>query len=254
MFALRSRDGAGLAELLVSVALAGVVMAAASRGLSQHLRWQRGRAAAAAAEQIVQDAHDVLRAELSRSSGEPRVLGDTAVDVPSVRQLLRACDASTSRLVVPHGAASWAAPRSGDSLAVLDTLTRVEWRTRIAAVGTQRASSSCPAGGTRLILTSPVPPTAPALALPVRIWRVMRYTTYRAPGGLWWLGERACAPSCGLVQPVAGPLMPPSQGGFRVAIVLDNSGRPRAIDLMVRAEVSGRRASLAARIPMGDSP
>jgi len=254
MFALKARHGAGLAELLVSVTLAGVVMAAASRGLSQHLRWQRGRAATAAAQQIVQDALDVLRAELQRSSGEPRALGDTAVDVPSVRLLLRACDASTGRLVVPNGSASWAAPRSGDSLAVLDTLARVEWRTLIATVSSQRASSACPAGGTRLSLTSPVPPTAPALALPVRIWRVMRYTTYRAPDGLWWLGERACAPACGLVQPVAGPLLPPSQGGFRVAIVLDDTGRLRAIDLMVRAEVAGRRASLSARIPTAGSP
>lgn len=251
---MSARPGTGLAELLVSVALAGVVMAAASRSLVQHLRWQRSRAAGAAAEQIVRDVHDVLRAELERSAGVARVLGDTAVEVPALRGLIRACDASVGRLVVPNASSWWATPRSGDSLAVPDTLTRTEWRTVITAVGTQRASSQCPAGGTRLALASNLPATAPALALPVRVWRIMRYTAYRASDGMWWLGERNCTPTCGSVQPVAGPVLPPSQGGFRVGLVLDTEGRPRAIDLLVRAEISGRRASIAARIPTGGAP
>jgi type II secretory pathway pseudopilin PulG len=251
---MKARQGMGLAELLVSVALAGVVMAAASRSLTQHLRWQRNRAAIVAAEQIVQDAHEVLRAELERSWGEARVLGDTAVDVPSLRGFFRACEAATGRLVLPNTPSWWTAPRSGDSLAVLDTLTQTEWRTLVAAVGAQRASSQCPAGGAKLTLASPVPLTAPVLALPVRVWRIMRYTAYRGSDGTWWLGERACAPTCGLVQPVAGPLLPPSQGGLRMALVLDHTGRPQAIDLLVRAEVSGHRASVAARIPIGAAP
>ncbi len=251
---MSARRGVGLAEVLVTVALAGVVMAAASHGLAQHLRLRRARDATARADEIVREVHVILRAELGHAAGQIRVLGDTAVDLPSLRVLSRACEVSSTRLILSSSTSWWAAPRPGDSLAVLDTLTRTEWRTSVVAVGSQRASAACPDGGTKLTLSAAPPPTVPALLLPARIWRMMRYAAYRAADGTWWFGERNCVSSCGAVQPIAGPLLPPAQGGLRLSVVLDAHGRPRALDVSVRAAVSGRSARLSARVPLADTP
>lgn len=248
------RRGAGLAELLVTLALSGVVMATASRGLVQHVRQSRDREAQAQADGIVRDVQEVIRGELGHADVDPRLRGDTALDLASLRTVALACEASAARLVLPAASGWWSPPKVGDSVAVLDTLTGAEWRSAVVATGTQRASVACPAGGTRLTLAAAPPASVPTGLLPVRIWRLARYMAYRAGDGTWWLGERACLPECGTAQPVAGPLLPPSQGGFRLALVLAGDGRPAALDLTVRAVVRGRAARLSARIPLASVP
>lgn len=250
---MKRRAGTGLAELLVSLALAGVVMAAATRGLVQHLAQHRAREARARADEVVREVHEVLRAELGHAAGNVRVLGDTAVDVASLRLLARACADGPSRLVLPATAPTWSPPRAGDSVALMDTLSRREWRAVVVSVGTQRASADCPAGGIRLTLGASLPASVPARAVPARIWRTARYLTYRAGDGSWWLGERACAPGCGAAQPIAGPLLPPAQGGLRLVAYHGPDGQPRAVDLSVRAVVAGQASSLAARLPLAPS-
>jgi hypothetical protein len=252
MLALRPRLGFGLAESLVSLALAGVVMAAASRGLSQHLRLRRERDDQARSDEVVQVVRDVLRAELRHAAPTPQLLGDTAVQLASARVIGVACDQSSTALVIPATAGWWSAPRFGDSLAVLDTVTGAEWRTTVGATVAQRASLRCPLGGTRIAVA--VPPSAPARVLPVRIWRVVRYMAYRAGDGSWWLGERTCTPGCGSAQPVAGPLRPPSRGGLRLALVLDAGGRPVALDLSAKAAIGSRSSSVTARLPLAALP
>lgn len=251
---MRTRDGTGLAELLVSLGLAGIVAAAAARGLTQHLALQRARAAHARAAEIVREVHDVLRAELGHAVGDVRVLGDTAVELASLRVLGRACPQNPTRLVLPATEPLWSAPRAGDSLAVMDTLSRHEWRTVIAAAGTQRPSVACPEGGMRLTLGSALPPSVPARAMPLRVWRTVRYVTYRTGDGSWWLGERLCAAGCGSVQPIAGPLLPPGRGGLRLSAVLDAAGRARFLDVSVRAVVATDTAILSSRLPMPTAP
>jgi type II secretory pathway component PulJ len=251
---MRRRDGTGLAELLVSLALAGVILAAATRGLVQHLALHRARDAQERAAEIVREVHDVLRAELAHAVGDVRVLGDTAVELASLRILARACRQDPARLVVPATAPTRSAPRAGDSLAVMDTLSRSEWRTVIAAAGTQRASADCPAGGVRLALGASLPASVPALAVPMRVWRTVRYVAYRAGDGSWWLGERLCTPGCGAAQPIAGPLLPPAQGGLRLSAVLGADGRTRVLDVSARAEVATHAASRSSRLPLPSAP
>ncbi|MFA6166143.1 MAG: hypothetical protein WC700_05990 [Gemmatimonadaceae bacterium] len=251
---MRRRDGTGLAELLVALALAGVILAAATRALAQHLALHRTRDARSRAAEIVREVHDVLRAELGHAAGDVRVLGDTAVQVASVRVLARACHQDLARLVLPATELSWSAPRAGDSLAVMDTLVRREWRTVIAAAGTQRASAECPAGGTRVTLGASLPASVPARAVPARVWRTVRYMAYRAGDGSWWLGERQCTSGCGAAQPIAGPLLPPAQGGLRLREGLGGNGRPRFLDVSVRAVVATRTASLSSRLPLPAAP
>ncbi|MBI2406875.1 MAG: hypothetical protein HYV19_01050 [Gemmatimonadetes bacterium] len=242
------RRGTGLAELVLSMALGGVIAAAATRGLVQHLRLQRAREATARAEAIVRDVHDVLRAELAHAAPNVQVLGDTALQVASVRVFTRACQLDASRLVIPAAESWWSAARAGDSVALMDTLMRAEWRGAVATVGTLRTAPACPAGGTRVTLAAPLPPTVPANAVPVRLWRVVRYTVYRAADGAWWLGERICAPLCGAAQPIAGPLLAPAASGFRVLAVRDGAGVMYAVDLVVRAVVDDREVRRTARI------
>jgi hypothetical protein len=90
--------------------------------------------------------------------------------------------------------------------------------------------------------------------VPARIWRIVRYVAYRASDGAWWMGARTCQPVCGSVQPIAGPLMAPSSGGWRLTFVLSSDARPVALDLQVRATVGGRTAALTARIPVAAVP
>jgi len=249
-----ARRGAGLAELLVTLVLSGVVMATATRSLVHHVRLQRDRAAQAQADEIAGDAVAILRAELGHADGNPRVLGDTAVELASVRVVAVACERSAVRLVLPASAGWWSPPRTGDSVAVMDTLTGREWRAAVAATGTQHATASCPSGGARLTLATQPPPSVPVLLLPVRVWRVVRYTAYRAGDGSWWLGERSCLPVCGSAQPVAGPLLAPAQGGWRLAMVPGPEGRPVALDVGVRTAVRGRAAGVFSRIAVASVP
>ncbi|MDP1890781.1 MAG: hypothetical protein Q8K55_07770 [Gemmatimonadaceae bacterium] len=251
---MKRRDGTGLAELLVSLALAGVILAAATRGLVQHLALHRAREARSRAAEIVREVHDVLRAELGRAVGDVRVLGDTALEVASLRLFARACRQDPARLVIPATEPVWSAPRAGDSLAVMDTLARREWRTVIASAGTQRASADCPAGGIRLTLRAALPASVPSRAVPARVWRTVRYMAYRAGDGTWWLGERLCASGCGTAQPIAGPLLPPTQGGLRLRVVAGADGRPRHLDVSVRAVVATHAASLSSRLPLPAAP
>lgn len=251
---MRRRDGTGLAELLVSLALAGVILAAATRGLVQHLTLHRARDARARAAEIVREVHDVLRAELAHAAGDIRVLGDTAVELSSLRVFASACHQDLARLVLPSTTPTWSAPRAGDSLAVMDTLSRSEWRTVISAAGTQRPSVSCPAGGIRLTLAAALPASAPARAVPTRVWRTVRYVAYRAGDGSWWFGERLCTSGCGAAQPIAGPLLPPAQGGLRLSAVLHTDGRPRFLDVTVRAAVATHAASQSSRLPLTTAP
>lgn len=196
----------------------------------------------------------MLRAELAHAAGDVRVLGDTAVEVASLRVLARACHQELTRLIVPTTEPIWSAPRAGDSLAVMDTLFRREWRTVVASAGTQGASADCPAGGIRLTLGAALPASVPALAVPARVWRTARYMVYRAGDGSWWLGERLCTSGCGAAQPIAGPLLPPAQGGLRLGAVLGADGRPRFLDVTVRAVVATHAASQSSRLPLPAAP
>ena len=251
---MKARGGTGLAESLVALALAGVVMAVAGRGLSQHVRLRRERDDQARADEVMQVVRDVLRAELDHAAPAPFLLGDTAVQLASSRLFALACDQSPSRLMLPASAAWWSAPRAGDSLALMDTLSGSEWRAAIVATGTQRASVRCPIGGTRLTLSLPPPPSVPALLLPVRVWRAMRYVAYRGSDGAWWLGERSCTPACSSAQPIAGPLLAPSSGGFRLSLVLDPIGHPVALDVSARTVIEGRSSNMSARLPLAIVP
>jgi len=247
-----ARAGTTVAELVVALALAGVVAGAAGHGLAQLLRDHHDRAAGAAATDAVQLARDVLRAELAHADANIRVLGDTAVQLASLRLVSPACDASGDRLVMPATTPAWSVPRAGDSIGVADT-TLSQWRTTLVSVVTERPSAACPSGGRRLLLASAPPAAALPRLLPARVWRVARYVLYRAGDGSWWMGERSCTPACSSAQPITGPLLAPAQGGLRMSLLLGAGGQPVALDVTVRARFANRGAQLSARLPLATS-
>jgi type II secretory pathway pseudopilin PulG len=251
---LTHRRGAGLAELVVALSLASVVAAVAVAGLAQHQRAQQRRETAALAEQISHDALRVLRAQLTHALDAPRLLGDTAVQLRVLRGAAKACAADPARLTFPSEGDWWSAPRTGDSLAVTDTLSGIEWKASVVATTTLRASASCPAGGTRLTLSGLVPSTVPSLLLPARVWHTVRLALYRASDGQWWLGERLCTPVCGAMQPIAGPLRSPAEGGLRLTRAPDDGTGPVRLDVRVRPAVAGHEVLGTARLSVGAAP
>jgi type II secretory pathway pseudopilin PulG len=251
---LTHRRGAGLAELVVSLSLAGVVAAVAVAGLAQHQRAQQRRETAAVAEQIAHDVLRVMRAQLAHALDAPQLLGDTAVQLRVLRGAAKACAVDPTRLTFPSDGEWWSAPRMGDSLAVLDTLSAIEWKASVLATTTLRASPNCPTGGTRLTLSEPVPATVPPLLLPARVWHTVRLALYRASDGQWWLGERLCTPACGAMQPIAGPLRSPAEGGFRLMRAPGDSTGPLRIDVRVRPAVAGYDVLGTARLSVGAAP
>lgn len=251
---MKRRQGTGLAELAVALALAGVVTAVAVAGLAQHQRLQQRQENSARAEQVAHDVLRVLRAQLRHAIGVPRLLGDTAIQLSLLRGALRACAVAPSRLVLPVGQDWWTSPRVGDSLAALDTLTGIEWRAAVLAVGTQRASADCPTGGMRLTLSAPAPETVPVMLLPVRIFHTVRLAPYRASDGSWWFGERLCQPACGAMQPIAGPLRSPADGGFRLQYADGDTAGSMRIDVGVLPAVAGQGARATARLTSGGAP
>lgn len=245
-----ARSGTSLAELLVALVMAGVVMATAMRGLSVHLRIQRMREARVRTQQAVADVAQVLRVESSRAVAPPVLRGDTGIDLTVLRGAPRACEASSSRVTVSNKEAWWDTPRVGDAVTGRDTLTRGVWQTTIAAVGSQSASAGCPFGGVRLTLATVPPMTVPLTATPLQVMHTERFVLYRAADGFWWFGQRACAATCGAAQPVAGPLQSPDRAGLRFASYTDESGRRLAIDLTVRASDVEVTATQNMRLPV----
>lgn len=241
------RTGTSLAEAVVALSLTTALLGAAARGLAHHERWWSERRMAGDAALAADETLAVLRAQLEHASGVPIVLGDTAVQLASLRVVASPCTAVANTMVLPATATAWSAPRAGDSVAVLDT-SGAEWRSVLTAVRDERPGSACPGGGTRLVMAAELP--AFALWLPARVWRTVRYVAYRGGDGAWWLGERSCAPTCGSAQPATGPLLAPSQGGLRLALVLTPTGRPVALDVRVRARAGTRVVSATARLPL----
>lgn len=130
-------------------------------------------------------------------------LGDTALVLAAPVLDALPCD---DRTVVPLSPSAGMVPSEGDRWLVLerDTSAGVTdsliWRPSVPL--TLRAD---PAGCA----------TADATRVLVRVIRMVRLATYRASDGAWMLGIRTCPVGCAPVQPIAGPIRAPSEGGWR---------------------------------------
>jgi prepilin-type N-terminal cleavage/methylation domain-containing protein len=220
------RRGLTLLELVVALAVTGLVGAVAADALRRQLRAQLVRTLSASQRAGLHAAGELLVAQLRGvdvMAGDLRLAGDTAIDVLSTVAVGRVCGSTEDGihldLADSTALASFAyildTPAAGDVLHLLvDSAGTAVWRERrILALTTPQPAC---ARSLRLLLQ----PSAPESVLvipsdaPARVRRWRRWVTYRAADGAWWLGERPCsAPGhCAGVQPAAGPLAPAGEG------------------------------------------
>ncbi|MEO6526289.1 MAG: prepilin-type N-terminal cleavage/methylation domain-containing protein [Gemmatimonadaceae bacterium] len=224
---MRTRRGTSLVELVIALALTGIVLAAASGSLLRHQRGVRWVGEVAGAESQLRPLAQMLSAELALldpATGDltPGLASDSTVQIRAAIASSLSCDSASGTVtLVPESRSGIAlggssrAPEVGDSLWFFaDTLG---WQAR-RITGIARVSASC---------RSPALPTAAALRLsiavpmdmpgatPVRITRQERYQLYRSGDGAWYFGlsdwsvatNRFAPP-----QPIAGPFVRRSAG------------------------------------------
>lgn len=217
------RTGATLAELLVSLTLAAIVLGTAVSSVLRQHRTARVVAGEAATTAQLRAATGALSAELAVLSGTggdivPGEARDTALQLRAFVSAGIACDdAVASATFAPDddGApeALWGnVPRVGDSLWWYATGQRAGWHGgRI--VTSDSVSAPCllvgsPARPARRVVVSGVADTI-ATGAPLRVTRPARYSLYRSGDGSWQLGLHDWIPGdhFGAPQPVAGPFL-----------------------------------------------
>jgi hypothetical protein len=243
---LKSRRGAGLAEMLVALTLSAIVSAAAAAALTNAERYMQRARATSDARRTLREAAAVLGSELRAAALDSvRLRGDTAVDFLGLVGVGVVCVTTVNVLVAPPDVAaggvpysSWrAVPEAGDLLAVFDTSAGGTWRTvTVDSANTPTNGAGCkPSSGlmsaadsaarrpvTRMVLHSALTP-APVPGAPLRVVRPGRYALTRAADGSWSLSYRRCSSGCGVAQPVVGPLAAPADSGLVFTLVASES-------------------------------
>jgi prepilin-type N-terminal cleavage/methylation domain-containing protein len=272
------RLGFTLPELLIALACAAVLFATLG---SMALRQQRlftELADDAAMTGRLREAIATLPIDLravSPGAGDIREARDTSLEIRATVASAVVCDTVGRSLILGSalgGAETYAAyltPVVADDTAwLLDVRdTTDSWiPRRITSVSTTTATK-CAAGGP---LPSHVPfvatvialdtmPARPAVGTVLRVTRPVRYSLYRSADGSWQLGARdwnAATMRFNTIQPVAGPLLPPSGHGLAFSY-FDTSGgtvaRPAEsptglglIRITARAQTSGPARVLGA--------
>ncbi|MGI8400239.1 MAG: prepilin-type N-terminal cleavage/methylation domain-containing protein [Gemmatimonadaceae bacterium] len=228
------RRGLSLVELLVVVALTGLVGSIIAGTLSRQQRFYGDAAEVGFVRESVRDAIDVLSTDIRQMSAADtvRLRADSAIEFFSTIGSSVVCKLDGNEIGLPivrtSGNSLGAAltqPDTGDLAAFYSDSgsNGGKWeRHRILGVDSRSVASSCPissgfstqsdveAGTTSLVLvlasavSSPVHP-----GRPVRFLRRGRYSLYHASDGDWYLGYRRCnaiGPSvCGATQPISGP-------------------------------------------------
>jgi prepilin-type N-terminal cleavage/methylation domain-containing protein len=240
-----SRRGTSLVELLVALALAGVLLAAATGSMLRQQRAARWVGVLGAAESQASHAVRLLPDEialLDAAAGDvvPAQASDSAVELRTVVASSIACDSATSVVTLAPDAGT-APPLGGVARAIAagDTLwyrpDSTSWRAR-TVVAASRVTGGCVrpvaqnAVTTRLTLDGPMNVGG---GTPLRVTRHERWVVYRASDGRWYLGVRdwnAASARFNASQPVAGPfvraLRTGERTGFRFYDSLGNTLLP----------------------------
>jgi type II secretory pathway pseudopilin PulG len=241
----RRRRGHLLAEALCALALAGVLAAAAATALGAARRALASAQASSGGARVAREAA-AIAATLLRDADSIVVHGDTAATAAFLVATSAACSIEPTRRAVllppatvvsgPPITARGQPVEAGDIVAILvgDSIGRDAqwWHTVVDSVGERTASSPCgPLEGwtavadassarMRLALRDPLPAAARDGSA-LRATRRGRLALYSS-GGEWMLGWRRCTTdglTCGVAQPVAGPLASRSAGGLRLVLV-----------------------------------
>jgi hypothetical protein len=266
---MSARRGHLIAEVLCALALAGLLAVACATSLLHARRLIAAAEQRARAERAGLEALQVVAA-IARDADSIVVLGDTAVELHTRIADGVACARDGAALLLPpvrtasgSALAAMAMPiEPGDEVRawVEDTLTgyRAWLAAAVDSVTTRTGESPCGSAGglvaaadaaeTRLRLVASGLDGRIGAGTPVRVGRRGRVALYNVGGGQWMLGWRRClGGTCGVVQPVAGPLRSPAAGGFGVRLLA--AGR---LEVAVGVPgVSGSMTSLVVRTDAG---
>lgn len=263
---LSNRQGLSLPELVVVVALAGLVGGTILGMITRQQRFYRGASELLTVHEGVRDAMEVLSADVRAVSvaDTVRLAADSAIEFFSTIGGSVVCQIVGNDVGLPAAHASGNSltafrtePDTGDLVLfhIDDVGENEHWeRHRISGFVQQSVASSCPPAsrlsqqsdldaGTKgfvITLTTPLGGGAKPGAV-VRFIRRERYSLYRAGDGDWYLGYRRCnaigASACGSVQPVSGPY-------------LSHSRDPRATGLLFEYFDAGGRTLDVASAPL----
>jgi type II secretory pathway pseudopilin PulG len=270
--------GVTLAELVVVLALLGLVGSTIGLSLVRQQRFYRGATALLRSREGVRDAMELLSSDIRGMSvaDTVRLLADSAIEFFANVGSSVVCDALAGTAVGLPGLSPRRAnaltsfltqPDTGD-IAVFhrDSIEGVsEWEAhRISRLAARPIASTCPASsrfgsqagaaadgaGFLLELATPLSSHVGAGA-PVRFIRRGRYSLYRAADGSWYLGYRRCnavAPSiCGAIQPLSGPYRRYSPDARTTGLLFeyfDRAGAPLESDAsplgLARVDITAR--------------
>lgn len=223
------KRGWTLHEMIVSLAVTGIIVALAAGAGAGQLRMLRGIGEIAMVRTQVSQAALVTAGVLRDVATRHHILValDSAIEVAVTTGSSVTCRADTGRILIARPSAAGntigafaETPQPGDGveiLAVDSTVGRIA--ARVAAAPLAAACSRFPwAEGWEVALAEPFVVQA---GMPVRFTRRLRLSAYLASDSRWYLGMREWNPAQGrfnTIQPVAGPLLPYGgpESGFRL--------------------------------------
>ena len=271
--------GVVLLELVVVLALLGIVGAMISALLVRQQRFYRGASELLYARESVRDALEVLASDIRGISvaDTARLLTDSAIEVFSSIGTSVVCQPSGTQIGLPPESAAGntltsllTQPDTGDVVLFYHDqgVDGGNWEShRITAFAAHALAAACPlsSGFSRSEdIAAGLPGFQISLAdrvsdgvlsgAPTRFVRRGRYSLYRASDGQWYLGYRRCnavgPSSCGAVQPLSGPYRSYSANPAATGLLLeyfDASARrlgPEASPLaLARVDVTARAES-----------
>lgn len=254
---LTRRSGLTLIEMVVSLALTGIVLAMVSAISLRQQRIFADLSEQTAVGARLREASAILPIQL-RAAGpfDIREARDTALELRATIASAVVCDTTATALVLAPAMhdpsfASFVAPiETGDSAWILtNDVGGDTWHGfAVASAGTREPGPCDPAGpalgdderrAPRVTISGAGPMTG-LIGLPVRVTRPLRYSLYRAADGAWYIGERdwnAIDARFNAIQPVAGPYVAAAVGGLRFRYT-DSTGAELAIPVADRASIA----------------